>query len=257
MENKENLVTEQVTENTEQTAEETPAAKTYTQEEVDAIVGKKIARTKAKIEKKYSDKYDELETVLKAGMGKEDVGEITSDLRQFYTEKKGIKIPERSRYSEQDNETLARADAAEIIRGGYDEVVEELDRLTELGVANMSAREKATFKILAEHQQNEARGRELSKLGVTEDVYNSEEFKSFQSKFSANTPISEVYDIYAKTQPKKEIRTMGSMKNGNSADSGVKEFYTPEEARTFTKADFDKNPALYKAVVDSMTKWKR
>ena len=47
MEQEKILATEQVAENVEQTTEETP--KTYTQEEVDAIVGKKIARTKAKL----------------------------------------------------------------------------------------------------------------------------------------------------------------------------------------------------------------
>jgi hypothetical protein len=33
---------------------------------------------------------------------------------------------------------------------------------------------------------------------------------------------------------------MGSMKNTDSGDSGVKDFYTPEEARKFTKKDFDR-----------------
>ena len=38
-------------------------------------------------------------------------------------------------------------------------------------------------------------------------------------------------------------------------DNGVKEFYTYDEAIKFTKADFDKNPELYKAVENSMSKW--
>ena len=253
----ENLVTEQVTENVEQTTEETP--KVYTEAEfnakLDEVLGKKIARSKAKIRKEYESKYGDLETVLKAGMGKEDVGEITNDLREFYTAKKGIKIPEKPVYSDDDIVTLAKAEAEEIIRYGYDEVVEETDRLAKIGVANMSAREKAVFKALAEHRQDAERGKELSKIGVTEDVYNSAEFRAFASKFNSTTPIRDIYDIYAKTQPKKEIKTMGSMKNSTTDEGTIKDFYTYDEAMQFTKKDFDKNPALYKAVQESMLKW--
>ena len=89
MENMENLVTEQVTENVEQTTEQTP--KTYTQEEVDAIVGKRLARNEAKIRKEYDRKYSGLTDVLKAGTGKESVEEMTDTFTKFY-ESKGIKI---------------------------------------------------------------------------------------------------------------------------------------------------------------------
>lgn len=254
MDNNENFVAEQVTENVEQTTEETP--KMFTQDEVNEIVGKSKARERAKVTRQFERKYGQLEEVLKAGTGKEDVDDITDTFKQFYT-KKGIKFAEKPAYSEQDLQVLARVDADEIIRAGYDEVVEEVERLTELGAANMTPREKAVFKVLAEHRQGAERGNELSKIGVTEDVWGSKEFADFASKFSATTPIRDIYDIYEKTQPKKNIRTMGSMKNSNSGDSGVKDFYTPEEARRFTKKDFDNNPALFKAVENSMLKWKR
>ena len=250
----ENEILVNQTENVETTTEEIPAPKTYTQDEVDAIVGKAKARTKAKIEKDYQRKYGSLEEVLKAGTGKEDVGEITDTFAKFYREK-GIKIPEKPSYSAKDIEVLARAEADDIIRAGYEDVVEEVDRLASLGAANMTAREKAVFKVLAEHRQSAERGRELNKIGVTEDVYNSQEFKDFAGKFNANTPIKDIYDIYAKTIPKKEIKTMGSMKNHDSVDNGVKDFYSVDEARKFTKKDFDNNPALFAAVQKSMLKW--
>lgn len=256
MEMNENLVTENVAENTENTAEETQQTeKVYTQSEVDAIVGKKIARTKAKIQKEVDRKYGDLESVLKAGMGKEDVGEITDDLREFYGKRKGIKMPEKSPYSAQDIEVLAKAEADDIIRAGFDEVVEEVDRLAQIGASKMTAREKAVFKALAEHRQNTERGNELSKIGVTEDVYNSREFQDFASKFNSGTPIRDIYDIYAKTQPKKDIKPMGSMKNSTGDEGTVKDFYTRDEALQFTKKDLDKNPALYKAIEASMLKW--
>lgn len=246
-----NLVPEQA-EKVEQTTEQTP--KLYSQEEVDAIVGKRIARKEAKIHKEYQRKYGDLEEVLKAGTGKESIEEMTDTFKQFY-QKKGIQMPNKAEYSQKDIELLAQAEANEIISSGYDDVVEEVDRLSEIGIQNMTAREKAVFKTLAEHRQTMERNSELSKIGVTEDVYNSNDFKTFAGKFNANTPISEIYDIYNKTLPKKTIKPMGSMKNNNSEDSGVKDFYTRDEALKFTKKDFDKNPELFRAVEASMAKW--
>ena len=255
MENNENFVTEEVTENVEQPTEEVVAPKTYTQEEVDAIVGKRIARKEAKIRKEYDRKYGELESVLKAGTGKESVEEMTGTFRDFY-QKKGINIPQKPTYSDKDISVLANAEAQDIINAGYEEVVEEVDRLTAIGYENMTARDKAVFKALAEHRQAAERGHELSKIGVTEDVYNSDEFKKFAAQFNHNTPITTVYDLYSKTtQPKKEHKSPGSMKS-NVPDTGLKDYYSFEEASKFTKADFDKNPALYQRVVESMTKWK-
>ena len=211
MENNENFVEQ--TENVEQTTEETVVEpiKTFTQEEMNAAVGRAKARERAKVEKQYNREYGELMEVLEAGTGKKGVGELKDTFSNFY-EKKGIKINKKPNYSAEDIEVLAKAEAAEFINAGYEDVVEEVDRLTELGANGMNAREKALFKVLAEHRQNAERIRELSGIGVTEDVYNSAEFKDFASKFNSNTPIKDVYDIYRKTQPKKEIKTMGSMK---------------------------------------------
>lgn len=256
MNENETLVPETGAENVEQTTEETP--KTYTEAEfnakLDEVLGKKIARREAKIRREYEKKYGDLEDVLKAGTGKDSVEEVTASFKQFY-EGKGIKIPEKPSYSAKDMEVLARADAEDIIRSGDDEVVEELNRMTEIGAENMTAREKAIFRVLMEHRSTTERGRELSAIGVTEDVYNSAEFKAFAGKFAASTPVKEIYDIYAKTQPKKEVKPMGSMKNTAGEEGTVKDFYTYEEAMQFTKKDFDKNPALFKAVQASMVKW--
>ena len=253
----ENLVTEEVAENVEVTTEETP--KTYTEAEfnakLDEVLGKKIARKEAKIRKEYERKYGDLEDVLRAGTGKDKVEDMTATFRDFY-QKKGIQLQEKPSYSDRDIEVLARAEAEDIIRYGYDEVVEEVDRLAQIGVANMTNREKAVFKALAEYRQSAERTRELSKMGVTEDVYNSKEFSDFASKFNPNVPVSEIYGYYAQKQPKKDIKPMGSMKSTASSDNGVKEFYTVEEARRFTKKDFDKNPALFAAVEKSMQRWK-
>lgn len=256
MENEKILVPDEGAENAEQTAEQTPA-KTYTEAEfnakLDEVLGKKLARKEAKIRKEYDRRYGDLEDVLKAGMGKEDMGEITEDLRKFYGGK-GVKIERKPEYSTRDIETLAKAEADEIIRYGFDEVVEETDRLSKIGVENLNAREKAVFMALAEYRHKTETERELSSIGVTEDVYNSEDFKEFKKMFAPETPISKIYETYAKTQPRKEIKSPGSMKT-TTADNGVKEFYSFEEASKFTKKDFDNNPELYKRVLASMPKW--
>lgn len=251
-ENVEQPITDEVSENVEQTTEQTPEKK-YSEEEfnakLDEVLGKKIARREAKIRKEYDRKYGDLVDTLKAGTGKQSVDELNDTFTKFYASK-GIKIEKKPDYSAQDIETLARHDADEIIRSGYDEVVDEVDRLTELGAANMSAREKALFKVLAEHRQSAEKVKELAAIGVTEDVYNSKEFKDFQSKFNANTPIKDIYDIYTKTLPRKEFRTMGSMKQ--TQDSGAKDYYTPEEIERLTEEDLD-DPKVWEAVRRSMT----
>jgi hypothetical protein len=258
MENEKDLVTEQVAENVEQTTEQiAEQPKMYTEAEfnakLDEVLGKKLARRETKIRKEYDSRYGRLAEVVKAGVGKDDLDEATEFLASAYA-KQG-RVPQKPNYSAKDIEVLAKAEAEDIIRAGFDEVVEEVDRLAELGADNMTAKEKAVFKALAEHRQNTERHNELSKIGVTEDVYNSKEFQDFASKFNPNTPIADVYSIYKQTQPKKQIKTMGSMKNSTSEDGTVKDFYTRDEALQFTKADFDKNPALFKAVEASMLKW--
>ena len=249
---------ESVDVNTEEVAEQTPA-KIFTQDEfnakLDEVLAKKIARKEARIRKEYEQKYGNLENVLKAGTGKDSVEEVTDSLTKFY-QSKGINIPQKSGYTDKDIETLAMADANEIIGYGFDDVVEEVDRLTKLGFENMTARDKAYFKVLAEHRQKAEHQNELLKIGVTTDVANSQEFQDFVKQFNPTTPITDIWNIYNKTLPKKEIKPMGSMRNTPSEDTGVKDFYSFEEASQFTVEDFNKNPALYEAVKNSMLKWK-
>jgi hypothetical protein len=126
MENNENLVTEQVAENVEVTTEENIQEipeKTFTQSELNEIVKGAKARAKAQARKEYERKYGKLENVLRAGTGKESVEEITDTFAKFY-EGKGITVTEKNNYSDRDNEILARAEAEDIIRLGYEDVVD-------------------------------------------------------------------------------------------------------------------------------------
>lgn len=259
MENNENLVTEEVAENVEQqtTEEIAEQPKTYTEAEfnakLDEVLGKRIARKEAKIRKEYERKYGDMEytsNVLKAGLQTDSVEEATDQLAKFYADK-GRKMPQKPNYSARDVETLARADAEEIIQGGYDEVVEEVERLKNIGAENMTARDRALFKVLAEHRQTTERSRELAAIGVTEELYNSKEFQEFASDFNPKTPIERIYNLYKQTLPKKEIRTAGSMKQSQDYN-GPKEYYSPEEIDKLTEEDLD-DPVVWEAVRRSMT----
>lgn len=264
MEDNKELVTE-VTENVEQPTEEVVVAeevieqpKTYTEEElnarVDELLAKKIARKEARIRKEYDKKYGKLENVLKAGTGEEDINTITDTLSNFYT-KKGIQMPTEPTYSESDMRVLANAEAQSIIDSGFDEVVEEVDRLAELGVDNMTSREKLVFTKLAEYRKSEQDRKDLAKIGVSEAALQDNDFIEFASKLNPSMSTKEKYEMYTQYKPKPKVETMGSMKNTTNNDTGVKDFYTRDEAMKFTKKDFDKNPALFKAVEQSMLKW--
>ena len=97
---------------------------------------------------------------------------------------------------------------------------------------------------------------DLEKAGADKEIYESDKFKTFASQFNPNVQITEIYKLYTQTLPKKkQPETAGSMKS-TPVNNDLKDFYTPEEAKKFTDADYDRNPALFDAVVRSMYKWK-
>lgn len=252
-------------ENVEPTTEETEvqveqiadeSAKVYTEEdfqkfreEYDRKLDKKVSRREAKIRKEYERKYGDLEHVLRAGSGKETVEELTETFTDFY-QKNGVDIPQRPQYNAQDIEILARHEADEIVQGGLEDVIEEVDRLAQKGVANMDARERAMFQRLADYRQSTERSNELEKIGVTKDVYESQDFKDFASKFNPSTPITDIYNIYNSTKPKKEIQTMGSVTTNRGKEQ--KEFYTEAEIERLSMDDLD-DEQVWDAVRRSMT----
>lgn len=250
---------EQTAEETVETVEEEPAPeKVYTEEEfnnkLDELLAKKIARKEAKIRKELEREYEpykELGTVVNAGLGTEDIAEATNNLRDFYTQK-GVTIPStRPTYSERDIEILANSEAQSIIDAGYEDVVEEVDRLAKIGADKMTAREKQVFSTLAEYRTQEERRRDLAKEGVGADVYDSEDFKTFAAQFNTNTPIKNIYKLYTKSDTTSHEK-IGSMKNGNTQEE--KDYYTPEEVDRLTEKDYD-DPKIFEKVRRSMQKW--
>lgn len=257
-------------------AEEEKKPKTYTDEELEALVNEraeaiankrvdeilpsKIERSRAKIRKEYDEEYaayKEAGEILKVGMKATDVKDAVSRSREYY-QSKGIEVPEqsvKSNYSEADLKVLADYEAEQIMKYGFDEVVEEVERLTKKGVSNMTAKEKRVFTKLATHRSKEEERRELLSMGIKEEVVDSSDFKEFASNFKQGTPMKTVYELYEKTQEKEEppIEKMGSMTNKGKKEE--KDFFTPEEVDKLTDKDFD-DPKIMEKVRKSMLRWK-
>jgi len=234
---------------TEEVVTEPVEEKLYTKTELQQKIDNAVRRREAKLRRDYEEKYGDLENVLKAGTGAEDLETLTNTFKDFYT-KKGIKIPQRNMYNESDLKILAGAEADDIISSGFDEVVEEVDRLAEKGLDNMTAREKIVFQKLATYRQGKERENKLTSIGVSKDVLNNTDFNNFASQFNSNVPIENVYNMWTKTQPKPKVEQMGSMKN--TTPDKVKDHYTEEEISRLTLDDL-KNPDVWNAVRKSMT----
>ena len=266
-EENENLVNE--TENVEQTTEEIvegtdvetseevakeEPVQTFTMEQVNEMIAKKLARKENKIRREYENKYSRLETVLNTGLGTESVEEATEKLSGFYKQK-GINIPDAPKYSDKEIEVLANAEADDIISGGYEEIVEEVDRLANIGLENMSDRDKKVFSKLASERTRLEQEKDLASIGVSSEMVEDKAFKDFASKLNPNLSLKEKYEMYTQFNPKPKGKPIGSMKGNISKDNGVKDFYTYEESLQFTKEDLDRNPELFKALEKSMLRW--
>ena len=231
--------------------EEKQEVKTYTAEEVEKMVNdrlntllpKKIEREKRKMEKQYSDKlakYEETDSILKAGLGTKDISESNQRMREFYKEQ-GIDIPAYSkpRYSDEDEKILGQAEASKIIDLGFEEMQEEANRLAAIGVDKMTPREKVIFNTLADELTHQKQVKELAKLGVKEEILNDSEFKEFASQFNSKTPIKNVYEMYTKIKPQKKYEQIGSMKN--IKEPVQKDYYSNEEIAKMSPEEIRKN----------------
>ena len=250
----ENLVTE-VTENVENTTEQTQQVenpKTYTEDEVNRLVGKKKAATESRIRREYEKKFGGLVDVLRAGTGKETVEEIKESIGGFFQEK-GFEVNKGSELSENDLNILARADAESIINLGADEVDEEVSRLEELGEEKLSNRERATLEFLKKHQAAADEKSRLMRLGVNESVLDDPDFKALRSKLTSEVSIEEAYKLYEQVHEKKNLQTVGSLRHGQGVDIGEKDFYSSEDIDRLTEEDL-KDPNVWEKVRRSMTK---
>lgn len=240
-------------ENGQSIAEEKLYSETELNERVNKLladkIGGKLAQQERRLRKEYEDKYSRVETVLNAGLGTSNLDEATNKLADFYKQK-GINIPEQPKYSDRDLDLLANAEADEIIKLGFDEIVEETDRLADKGVERMTVREKLVFTKLAEARQKQEAIKELAKIGVKEEALNDKAYQDFANKLNPNLSPKEKYEMYLKFNPKQKVEPIGSMKTGQV--DKVKDYYTEAEIERMTLDDLN-DPRVWDAVRKSMT----
>lgn len=244
------------TEQVEETKEE--QVRTYTDEDLDKIIAKKLAIQERKLTKDFESKlstYKNTENVLNAGLGTKSIDEARERLTEFYKEQ-GINIPEpiKPGLSEREQTILAKAEAEEIIELGKEEAEKEANLLASR-FSNLNIKEKAVFNTLASYLTTENEKAELQKIGVKADILEDKEFKEFRKDFSPKTNIVRVHELFTKTKGEKETpKPIGSMTT--TEPNKIKDYYTPDEVRKLTDKDLD-DPQVMKAVENSMTKWEQ
>lgn len=256
----EESIEEQVEEPIEETEEKNTEekVKTYSEEEVQEMIKRRLNRQEKKLRGEYNKKYSKVENILNAGMGTSNIEDATTKLEDYYKEQ-GIEIPSsyEPKMSLEDIEVLADKEAEDIISGGYNDIVDEVDRLANIGAKDMSEREKIVFNKLAEKRKEMEEIKELASIGIFKEQIEGKDFKDFADKLNPKMSLKEKYEMYQSYKPKKEIKQIGSMKSGASnSNKLIKDFYTRDEALKFTDADYDNNPGLEEAVEKSMQKWK-
>ena len=263
-ENVEEQTTEEIVEGEENSTESDNSDNTITEEEkkytekelnarVDDLLRKKLARKEPKIRREYEKKYSgysELGNVVKAGLGTSDLNEANKQLRKFY-EEQGVQIPIQSKFSNREEEILANAEAEEIISAGYEDIVEELNRLTDVGIDKMTNREKLVFKALSDKRQVLETEKELLKVGADQKVINSEEYKNFIKENGLEAvSAKKTYELYRKLKPMPQVEQIGDLTNKNSKKDD--DFISEAEYDKMTPEEIDKN---FDKIRKSMKKW--
>lgn len=212
---------------------------TFTQEKLNELVEDRVRRernaskrSEANIRREYEEKLADIENIIKAGFGTDNLDDGLTRITEL-CKNKGIKIPERKNsYSQSDLEVLANHTANEIIADGYDAVDLELKKLANKGADKMSAREKLIFARLNDTKRVLDSQKELASIGVKPEILQSKEFNDFADKFTGSKfSMKEVYEMYARdNKPKPKAKPIGSMINNN-----------PKQEKTFiSEAEYDK-----------------
>lgn len=212
---------------------------TFTQKKLNEMIEDRVRRerntskrSEANIRREYEEKLADIENIIKAGFGTDNLDDGLTRITELCKDK-GIKIPERKNsYSQSDLEVLANHAAEEIIADGYDAVDLELKKLANKGPDKMSAREKLIFAKLNDTKKVLDSQKELASIGVKPEILQSKEFKDFADKFTGSKfSMKEVYEMYAReNKPKPKAKPIGSMINNN-----------PKQEKTFiSEAEYDK-----------------
>lgn len=201
-------------------------------------------------------KYRQLENVIKAGLGVDNIDDAISQSSEFYRGQ-GVNIPEYNAdlYSERDERILADADAKEIIGSGKEEIEAEANRIASIPLDKRSAREKIVFDALCKELINLRDVDELKAKGYKTDILDTKEFSDFRDQFNVNTPISKIYEMYKQVtgQVVQKPKSPGSAKSATSIKQ-IKDYYSPEDFDKLTDEDL-RNPKIMEVVDKSRLQW--
>ncbi len=221
-------------------------------------VEERLIRDRVNRERKQNKemtKYRQLENVIKAGLGVDNLDEAISRTSSFYKEQ-GINIPEyKESYSERDEKILAKADAQEIIESGRNEMEAEANRIANIPAEKRTIREKTIFDTLCKKLINLKDIDDLKEKGYKTEILSEKKFNEFRNQFNVNTPISKIYEMYSKINGQEVVqpKSPGSVKS-TTAVKQIKNYYSPEDFDKLTKEDLE-NPEIMKVVDKSRLQW--
>lgn len=229
--------------------------KTYSEEEMNQLLeeqrnkinkdnqeawNKRWGQEKSKMEREF-EKRNELANLLMKQTGTNSIDDLLNTTYQEY----GMERPKNTR----DEERLGKLDAQELLELNDEQIEEEANRLSSI---KRSAREEATFMELGKYLTNKKaeakRKQELIESGIEETVYNSEDFKTFMSKFNENTSLKDIGEMYSKMngEVKKKPFSAGSLKNNQIKQTS--DIFTPEEFEALTDRDMQDDKVYEKAM---------
>lgn len=220
----------------------------------------RVIRDRIKREKEFNkelNKYKQLESIIKTGLGVDNIDDAISKTSEFYKEK-GINIPtynETSSYSERDEKILAEADAREIISFGKQEMEAEANRIASIPEDKRTFRDKVLFNELCKELVNIRDIEGLKVKGYETEILKTKEFTDFRQQFNINTPIEKIVDIYKQMNNLKVERPKnpGSVKNTSTVKQ-IKDYYSPEDFDKLTDEDLN-NPKIMEVVDRSRLQW--
>lgn len=253
---------EQVQENVEETEQSSEDIQKLVEERANKLfeekVEERLVRDRINRERKQNKelaKYRQLENVIKAGLGVDNLDEAISRTSEFYKEQ-GVTIPEfKDLYSERDEKILAKADAQEIIDLGKEEMEEEANRIASIPEAKRSLREKTIFNTLCKELISLRDVDELKSKGYKTDILQTKEFSDFRNQFNVNTSISKIVEMYNKMngQVVEQPRSPGSAKSTTTVKQ-IKDYYSPEDFDKLTDDEL-RNPKIMEIVDKSRLQW--
>ena len=221
-------------------------------------VEERLVRDRVNRERKQNKelaKYKQLESVIKAGLGVDNLDDAISKTSSFYKEQ-GINIPDfKESYSERDEKILAKADAQEIIELGRSEMEAEANRIASIPADKRTIREKTIFETVCKELISLKDVDELKAKGYKTEILSTKEFNDFRNQFNVNIPTSKIYEMYNKINGQEVVqpKSPGSVKSTTTIKQ-IKDYYSPEDFDKLTEEDLN-NPKIMEIVDKSRLQW--